>query len=132
MSVFSKKFEALLVASPVFKAMANHAKATTEHANAMAEYATKLNERVAMLEAKVTVLEGQVNVIASTTRSLMETITQLVRGHTTNRKAIEELYNYVTSGPDEEPTSDEMVPVDAEDQPQVSSEEIEAYKKTLN
>lgn len=130
MSVFSKKFEALLVASPLFRAMAAHAKATTDHANAMAEYVSKTNERVAELEAKVTVLEGQVNVIASTTRSLMETITQLVRGHMTNRKAIEELYNFVT-GPGDEPMSDDMVPVET-DEPQVSSEEIEAYKKTLN
>lgn len=129
MSVFSKKFEALLVASPMFKAMAAHAKATTEHANAMAEYVTKMNERAAALEARVVTLEGQVNVLASTTRSLMETVTQLVRGHMTNRKAIEELYNFVT-GPE---PGDEDLPVSAEnDEPQVTSEEIEAYKKTLN
>jgi uncharacterized coiled-coil protein SlyX len=106
-SVFSKKFEALLAESPMFKAMV---------------------ERSQSLEARVTVLEGQVNVLASTTRSLMETVTQLVRGHTTNRKAIEELYNFVTN-PDQQ--EDDDVPVES-DESQASQEEIDAYKKTLN
>jgi hypothetical protein len=129
-SVFSKKFEALLVASPMFNAMAKHAKAATDHANAMSEYVTKVNEHTASLEARVVTLEGQVNVLASTTRSLMETITQLVRGHTTNRNAIEELYNFVT---DPAPVEDDDLHASAEqDEPQVTAEEIEAYKKTLN
>jgi hypothetical protein len=126
-SVFSKKFEALLVASPMFKAMAAHAKSVTEHSNAMTEYVTKTSERVAALEARIVTLEGQMNVLASTTRSLMETVTQLVRGHTTNRKAIEELYNFVT-----EPDQDDL-PVSVDDaEPKVTNEEIEAYKKSLN
>lgn len=108
MSVFSKKFEALLAESLMFKAMV---------------------ERSQALEARVTVLEGQVNVLASTTRSLMETVTQLVRGHTTNRKAIEELYNFVTN-PDQQQEDDDM-PVES-DESQASQEEIDAYKKTLN
>lgn len=106
MSVFSKKFEALLMESPQFKAM---------------------QERSQALEARVTTLESQVNMLASTTRSLMETVTQLVRSHMTNRQAIEELYNFVTNP---EPT-DEDVPIDS-DEPQVSQDEITAYKKTLN
>lgn len=108
MSVFSKKFEALLAESPMFRAM---------------------NERSQALEARVATLEGQVNVLASTTRSLMETVTQLVRGHMTNRKAIEELYNFVTNP---EPNELEAESTIDPDEPQVSQEEIEAYKKTLN
>ncbi len=106
MSVFSKKFEVLLAESPLFKAM---------------------HERSQALEARVATLEGQVNVLASTTCSLMETVTQLVRGHTTNRKAIEELYNFVTN-PEQ---ADEESPIDS-DEPQASQDEIAAYKKTLN
>ena len=106
MSVFSKKFEALLAESPLFKAMHEHSQS---------------------LEARVATLEGQVKVLASTTRSLMETVTQLVRGHTTNRKAIEELYNFVTN-PD---PLDEDSPLDS-DESQASQDEIAAYKKTLN
>lgn len=86
-----------------------------------------MHEHSQALEARVATLEGQVNVLASTTRSLMETVTQLVRGHTTNRKAIEELYNFVTN-PD---PLDEDSPLDS-DESQASQDEIAAYKKTLN
>lgn len=86
-----------------------------------------MHEHSQALEARVATLEGQVNVLASTTRSLMETVTQLVRGHTTNKKAIEELYNFVTN-PD---PLDEDSPLDS-DESQASQDEIAAYKKTLN
>ncbi len=128
MSVFSKKFEALLLASPMFKAMAAHSKAVTEYTSAMSEYVAETDKRIIALEERIVTLEGQVNVLASTTRSLMETVTQLVRGHTTNRKAIEELYNFVT-----EPAHDDDLPISVDDgEPHVTSEEIEAYKKSLN
>lgn len=81
------------------------------------------------LENRIKILEGQLSVLVSTTSSLMETITQLVRGHVTNRQAIEELYNFAT---DPESTEDKYSLNSESEENPLTEEELEAYKKTLN
>jgi hypothetical protein len=127
-SIFTKKFETMLSESPMIQDVLIALRSMSTHATAMAELATQFNERVKALESRVAALESQVSVLASSTRSLMETVTQLVHGHTTNRTAIEDLYNFVT-GPGPE---DQLSSHDENETCASSSEDAEAYKKTLN
>ncbi len=127
MKILSKKLEKMLTESPSHKALYEHAKNFDDYTASVAKYLGTLEERVKTLE-------GQVGVLASTTRSLMETCTQLVRGHMHNRKAIEDILGFITST-DDLPMpleQDEMLHADRDAEPNLTPEEIAAYKKTLN
>jgi hypothetical protein len=119
MSLFLKKFEALLEESDKFKKLSDQVSEIKSNVPSNSNPDTKV------LQEKIEAVEKQISIIVDTTRTLMLTITELVRGHTTNRKAIEELYNFVTDPNHENDT-------DGEHTESVSNEEVEAYKKTLN
>lgn len=120
MSMFLKKFESLLEESDKFKKLSDDVKEIKSKTSSN----VKSDTDVKVLTDKIDAVEKQISLIVDTTRTLMATITELVRGHTTNRKAIEELYNFVTDPNHESHENEPSEPL--------SNEELDAYKKTLN
>ncbi len=104
MSIFSKKFDELLLESSEIE---------------------KLNSNITKLEQRIIDLEATNASLKNLSVSLMSTIKELTKGYINNRTAIEELYNYLTNPEHPEDSTSETEEAQILD-------DLNNYKKMLN
>jgi hypothetical protein len=121
-NIFSKKFEELLSDSPTIKSLKDK----------LPQEGLSESEQIAALQARITSLENNVLTVINTCRSIMETCSQLNKVYMIHRKSIEEIYDFLSnpdnfSGVPHEEDKDSIP-----EEKQISAEQVEDYKKTLN
>lgn len=121
-NIFSKKFEELLSESPTIKSLKDK----------LPQGELSESDQIAALQARIASLENNVLTVINTCRSIMETCSQLNKVYMIHRKSIEEIYDFLSnpdnfSGVPHEEDKDSM-----SEEKQISAEQIEDYKKTLN
>lgn len=115
MNFFTKKFETLLESSLSYKELV--------------KYTADVVARLDTMESRVVTAESQLSILTSTIGSLMEMCTNLGRGHIVNRKAIEEIFDFLSKSMID---THDAPSIDHEATSNVTSDVANERKKILN